>query len=287
VQADKSAQLWIVAPGEDSSKARQITSGKYDGDSLAWTGDGRILYTAPSGEQPDIWSINVDGTGNRQLTADTHLEGLGCVSPDGRYAVFSSNRSGNFNLWRLTLASAEQLQLTQGVEIDSQPICTADGQWVLFRSLRQGKSSFWKVAMNGGEPQQISARSSTAAALSPDGKLIALRYFDEAAKVNRIAVIPFAGGEAIKTLDVSVGFRDVGLGWTADSKSLVYVDSRGDGVTNADNVWSVPIDGGPTKQLTRFTSGLIFAFQLSPDGKQLALSRGTQTDDVILLRDSQ
>ena len=43
VQAEKSAQLWVVAPGEDLSKAKQITSGKYDGDSLAWTGDGRIL----------------------------------------------------------------------------------------------------------------------------------------------------------------------------------------------------------------------------------------------------
>jgi len=39
--------------------------------------------------------------------------------------------------------------------------------------------------------------------------------------------------------------------------------------------------------LTNFKSGLIFAFQMSRDGKQIALSRGTQTDDVILLKDSQ
>src|SRR4029079_7851773 len=70
VQAEKSAQLWVVKPGEDLSKAKQITSGKYDGDSLAWTGDGRILYTAPSGEQSDVWSINADGTANKQVTGD-------------------------------------------------------------------------------------------------------------------------------------------------------------------------------------------------------------------------
>jgi Tol biopolymer transport system component len=139
VQADKSAQLWLVSADDNTSKAKQITSGKYDGDSLAWTTDGRIFYTAPSGEQSDIWSVDADGTANKQLTADAYSEGLGCVSPDGRYAVFSSNRSGNFNLWRMDLGSGEQSQLTQGAEIDSQPGCSPDGQWVIFRSLREGK----------------------------------------------------------------------------------------------------------------------------------------------------
>lgn len=283
VQADKSAQLWVVATDDSANKAKQITSGKYDGDSLVWTADGRILYTAPSGEQLDIWSINPDGSANKQITADVYTEGLGCVSPDGQTAVFSSNRSGNFNLWRMNLANGEQQQLTQGVEVDSQPTCTPDGQWILFRSFRQGKASFWKVPVTGGTPEQLSEKSSTWAAVSPDGKLIAIRYFDAQTNANKIAVIPFAGGDPIKTLDTSVSFRDVGLGWTADSKALLFVDSR----NNADNVWTFPIDGGPNRQVTKFDSGLIFAFQMSRDGKQIALSRGSQTDDVILLRDSQ
>ena len=287
VQADKSVQLWVVAPGEDVSRAKQITSGKYDGDSLAWTPEGRVLYTAPSGEQSDVWSINADGSTNKQLTSDSYTEGLGCVSPDGRYVVFSSNRSGNFNIWRMDVGSGEQKQLTEGTEIDSQPDCTPDGQWVLFRSLRQGKSTFWKISFAGGAPAQLWDKSSSWAAISPDGKLVALRYFDEQANANRIAVLPFAGGAPIKTLEASAGFRDVGLGWTADSRAIIYADARGDGENSADNIWSVPIAGGASKQLTNFTSGLIFAFRVSQDGKQIALSRGTQTDDVILLRDAQ
>lgn len=287
VQADKSAQLWIVAPGADASKARQITNGKYDGDSLAWAPDGSILYTAPSGEQSDIWTLNADGTAGRQLTSDSYTEGLGCVSPDGRYAVFSSNRSGSFNLWRMDLATGEQKQLTEGIEVDSQPDCSPDGQWVVFRSLRQGKSTFWRVPLPGGVPTQLSDKSSTLAAVSPDGKFVALRYFDEQAKANKIAVIPFGGGEPVKTLVVAIGFRDVGLGWTSDSKAIVYADARGDGDKSADNIWSVSLDGSAAKQLTSFNSGLIFAFEVSHDGKQIALSRGTQTDDVILLKDAQ
>jgi serine/threonine protein kinase/Tol biopolymer transport system component len=283
VQAEKSAQLWVVGPGEDAGKAKQISNGKYDGDSLAWTGDGRILYTAPQGEQSDIWSITADGTTHKQLTTDSYIEGLGSVSPDGRYVVFSSNRSGNFNIWRMDLANGEQKQLTQGAEVDSQAACSPDGQWVLFRSLRQGKSTFWKVPVSGGTPEQLSDKSSSWAAISPDGKLVALRYFDDQANANKIAVIPFAGGEPIKTLDVSANARDVGLGWTQDSKAVIYAS----GLNDADNIWSFPLDNGPAKQLTYFSSGLIFAFQLSRDGKQIALSRGSQTDDVILLRDAE
>ena len=95
--------------------------------------------------------------------------------------------------------------------------------------------------------------------------------------------MPFAGGEPIKTFDISFNFRDVGLGWTSDSRSIIYADAR----DNADNIWSLPLDSGPAKQLTNFKSGLIFAFEMSREGKQIVLSRGSQLDDVILLRDSQ
>jgi serine/threonine protein kinase/Tol biopolymer transport system component len=282
VQADKSAQLWVVPSGE-SGNARQITNGKYDGDSIVWSARGPILYTAPSGEQSDVWSVNPNGTENRQLTSDAYSEGLGCVSSDGRYAVFSSNRSGNFNLWKLDLASSEQTQLTQGNEVDSQPQCTADGKWLVFKSLRQGKFGFWKLSLAGGVPEQLSDKSANWAAVSPDSKYVALRYFDDRANANKIAIIPFGGGEPTKVLDVSGSYRDVGLGWTADSQAIIFAESR----NNADNIWSVPLAGGPSRQLSSFNGGLIFAFSVSPDGKQIALSRGNQIDDVILLKDSR
>jgi hypothetical protein len=47
----------------------------------------------------------------------------------------------------------------------------------------------------------------------------------------------------------------------------------------------LPLDGGPPKQLTHLKTDQIFSFDFSRDGKQLALSRGTETSDVILIRD--
>jgi serine/threonine protein kinase len=49
------------------------------------------------------------------------------------------------------------------------------------------------------------------------------------------------------------------------------------------NIWQQPLTGGPPKQITNFKSELIFDFQWSPDGSQLALTRGSLTSDVITM----
>jgi hypothetical protein len=63
-------------------------------------------------------------------------------------------------------------------------------------------------------------------------------------------------------------------------QALAYIDTR-QGVSN---LWAQPLAGGPPEQITDFKSELIFEFAWSRDGKQLALARGTQTSDVVLIR---
>jgi len=120
-------------------------------------------------------------------------------------------------------------------------------------------------------------------AISPDGKLIACGYHDEQAGTpSQLAVFSIEGGRPVRLFDVppSVNFT-TGLRWTPNGPAVVYADTR-DGVSN---IWSRPIDGGKPAQLTNFKSDLIFRFALSPDGKRLALQRGTVTNDVVLIRD--
>jgi hypothetical protein len=44
-------------------------------------------------------------------------------------------------------------------------------------------------------------------------------------------------------------------------------------------------DGSPPAQVTQFATGRIFNFAYSPDGQQLALSRGSFDSDVVLIKD--
>ena len=49
------------------------------------------------------------------------------------------------------------------------------------------------------------------------------------------------------------------------------------------NIWEQRLTGGPPKQVTHFDSGEIFDFEWSRDGRQLALTRGSESSDVILI----
>jgi Tol biopolymer transport system component len=84
----------------------------------------------------------------------------------------------------------------------------------------------------------------------------------------------------VKTIDIPPTNNI--LDWSADGRAVLYVDTRG----RVSNIWSQPIDGGPPKQLTNFKSELIFVFDFSRDGKQLAVSRGSVSNDVVLITDA-
>src|SRR6185295_11401317 len=90
LQESLSLSLWLVAQG-DSSRATQITArtGKTDGQfGVAWTPDGRIVYTSTASGGLDLWIMNADGSNQKQLTMNAGRNYMPAVSGDGRYIVF-------------------------------------------------------------------------------------------------------------------------------------------------------------------------------------------------------
>jgi Tol biopolymer transport system component len=60
---------------------------------------------------------------------------------------------------------------------------------------------------------------------------------------------------------------------------LAYLDSPG-GVSN---IWVQPLDGSPPRQLSDFKVERIDSFDWSADGRWLAVVRGAETSDVVLI----
>ena len=283
VQEEQSTQIWTTAVNEPASLPSQISHGNDGAAGLDWTPDGTIVYITETGENPEIWIMNADGTGSRQLTADTYFKTGAAVSPDGNYIFFTSIQSGTLHIWRINADGSNLKQITFGDSADNFPTCSPDGRWITFVSKRSGNACLWKVSVDGGEPVQLTDKPATRAAFSADGKLIACGYFVEGAKPPwKIAIIPFAGGQPIKLVDVPAGvnFRP-GLWWTDDGRAFFYANVQ-DGVAN---LWSQPVDGGKPVQITNFSSGFIASLALSRDGKRIALSLGHQTDDIVLIKD--
>jgi len=274
-----------VPANGDVNKARQVTSGpdREDGHyGLAWTPDGRIVYTSTANGFQDIWITNADGTKQQQLTADSHVDFAPAVSPDGNYIVFKSERKGDLqyqsHLWRMNIDGSNLKQLTS--LDDHIPRWSPDSRWVVYGTYDNGWDRLWRVSVDGGAPKRISDLKTQWPDVSPDGKLIACSWFDEQASPERwrIALLLFEGGPPIKTFDFPSSSPRHVL-WRPDGQALIYVETSG-GVSN---LWIQPVDGSVPSQLTHFKSDQLFHFDLSRDGKWIVCSRGVNNGDAILI----
>ena len=281
-QQDEQSSIWI-APDGDATRAQRITRGRYEGRyGVAWTPDDRIVYHSFASGNEDIWIMNADGSGQSQLTVNPGTDDDCCeVSPDGRYIVFRSQRGDGTTLWRMDRDGGNAKQL---IREGNQPTVTPDGRWVIYHRLGR----LWKVSIEGGESAQLIARGGAgyqSPAISPDGKLIACHYRDDANTGPRLAIIPFEGGQPLKLFDIhSVMLRPLrALQWTPDGEAITYIKTIG-GVSN---IWSQNLTGDPPKPLTDFKSDSMFSFSWSRHGKQLVYARGAVTSDVVLIRDSK
>ena len=278
VQSQNSSTVW-VAPNGQAEAAIKVTSGTNEGgNGLAFMPDGRIIYSVFGGGKSDLFIVNPDGTSQRQLTANAGLNALPYASPDGRYIVFVSTRTGSPHIWRMNTDGSDVKQLTNGIA-EVSPVVTPDNQWIVYQSA--DNLGLWKTSIDGGNAVQVMDKLASQHAVSPDGKLLACRYREQDLSPFLLALIDLASGKTVKTIDIPPTNNT--LDWTADGRAVLFTDTRG-GVSN---IWSQSIEGGVPRQVTNFKSDLIFAFDLSPDGKQMTLSRGTVSNNVVLIREGK
>lgn len=279
VRTEQSSNIWVVRPGE-AGGAVQITSNNLDGfDGVSWAPDDRIVYTTRARTSSDIWIVKVDGSGQNLVTAGAGDNFAPSASPDGRYVVFASTRTGDRCLWRTDIDGSNPKQLTYDVDARG-PDISPDGRWVVYWDVGSGSKVLWRVSIDGGDKVQVTDYFSRGPSVSPDGKHIVFVFLDEGppAKRWRIAVIPFEGGRPAKVFDLPQPPVQY-VRWTPDGKAVSYIDTR----NGAYNIWAQPLDGRAPRQLTRFTTDQIFAYSWSRDGWRLACARGSQNSDVVLI----
>ena len=277
VERDPQASIRVAEQG-DSRRIRQVTAGKYDGrHGLTWTPDRRIVYHSRESGNEDIWIMNADGSGRRQLTVDDGIDDRPSVSADGRYVVFASNRTGGFSIWRMDVTGGGARPLTRGQD-DASPVVTLDSRWVVYSSVASGTRTLWKVPLEGGAPVQLTTLTSMDPVLSPDGGLVAFQLVDNPDTAARVAVLRMSDGHIVKTFaPPPQGPGPIPRQWTAAGITF----NRGLG--GGSNVWTQPFDGGPLRQLTNFASERIVRYQWSPDGTSLLYAHGTMNNDVVLI----
>jgi Tol biopolymer transport system component len=278
------ATLQVATPGKES-EVRSLSAGNqyYDGSGgLSWTPDGRIVYTSFHDGHDDLWEMGADGSNPQQLTSNdaSSISMFPAVSFGGTFIAFTqADRTGQLSIWRMDMDGGNLKRLTEGKE-DMSPAVPPDGRWVVFARGESGKMVLMRVPSEGGPASQLTDYVSYFPSVSPDGKWIACWYIPSQNQPVRLAMVPFAGGQPAKVfpLPVTLGYASHVL-WTPDARAISVINS----VNGVGNIWEQPVAGGPPKPVTHFTSDKIFGFDWSRDGR-LALSRGTESTDAVLIK---
>lgn len=162
----KDGDLDIYTMNADGTDVKQLTHAVgYDGGPW-WSPDGKqIVYRAFHPTDPkdladykslladrlvrpnkmDLWVMNADGSGQRQIT---HLGGASfgpSWTPDGRRIVFSSNyhtdpKVGNFDVFLVNPDGTGIEQITTNATFDGFPMFSPDGKKLVWASNRHAKN---------------------------------------------------------------------------------------------------------------------------------------------------
>ncbi len=96
--------------------------------------DGKYLW--PVYAEFDIYIADLNGKITKKLTDSPGYDAEAVVSPDGKYIVFTSTRSGDLELWRMDIDGKNLKQLTFGLGYDGGAFFSHDSKKLVFRSSR-------------------------------------------------------------------------------------------------------------------------------------------------------
>jgi hypothetical protein len=68
----------------------------------------QIVYQSPKSGSWDLYVVNMDGSGLRQLTSEPGIEGLPSWSSDGRWVAYLSDAGGNWGIWIIRSDGSER-----------------------------------------------------------------------------------------------------------------------------------------------------------------------------------
>ena len=205
-----------------------------------------IVY---SSIQPSNWDLYLfDGPGSepRRLTTDPGLDYNGVISPDGRWVVFTSERSGNPDLYVLDLeGDSRPRPLVESFAMEDAAAISPDGRRLLFVSTRDGNADIFATRFRPWDPSAVEeavnltrhASGDYNPAFSPDGTRILFSSSRDTTVATSTGAGPPAAYLASELYVMRADGSDVrrlthhedwdgAPAWTPDGRQVVFYSQR-------------------------------------------------------------
>jgi Tol biopolymer transport system component len=173
--------LALLVPFSDITTAQEPTSNPE-----APRDDGlveAVVYSTIRKPNQDLYLYAARGQTPRRLTNGPALDYNAVFSPDGRWLVFTSERSGSGDLYALAIGpDTGPVQLTQHRAFDDAAAFSPDGERLAFVSTRDGNADIFIMPFDPADPAAAEAAATNLTrhiggdfnpSFSPDGNRIA------------------------------------------------------------------------------------------------------------------
>jgi Tol biopolymer transport system component len=193
-----------------------------------------VAYAHFGWVRPNIFIADGTGAKARPLLSDINRNYNPSFSNDGRWIVFTSDRSGSPDLYRVHPDGSGLEQLTNNPALDDQGALSPDGKLLAFVSNRSGRANIWVLDLTDRRARNLTAGSSGdfRPAWSPDGQFIAFSSDRASPSLPRTATwstevfVMRADGAARRQVTHDGGIRP---SWSPDG-DIVYAQSPRTGV---------------------------------------------------------
>jgi Tol biopolymer transport system component/DNA-binding winged helix-turn-helix (wHTH) protein len=266
-----------------SYNTEDLTAGRIlaSAESASFAPDGRILFSSQVSGSSEIWSMNADGSSQKQLTNDPADKSAPFADPLNRSVYFASNRTGAVQVWQMSADGSEQRQITH-TDGGFPVFVSSDNEWIYYK---HGISrTLWRVSLKNGEEQPVLNESSNYFAVSPDGSDVA--YLRKQADRSLLTLALLGSGKTIKSFPLADGRSEMcNIVWTPDGKNLAYIANDPESGINV--LWKQPLDETAPHQIATISNDVISGAQslaFSPDQRTLAVIGGRWRFDAVLIR---
>ena len=312
--ADRNPELFVMS--SDGTGTLQLTSStgltaragspsiSANGSRIAFASTGN--YTSGNADGgSEIFVVNADGTGLRQLTSDpSHDSSAPALSGDGQFVAYASsgnptggNADGTTEIFVVAWDGTGETQLTPAASGSSgNPTISSDGTQIAFDStadLTGGNADATReivtVKRDGTGLTKLTASAaggSQAPSIRGDGSRIAFTSTSDLtggnADGNAELFAVNADGTGLAQLTATTAGGSSGAVYAADGGSITFVSTAPFGGPNIDSIadlWRVAPDGSQLRRLTGMHVGGASAPSVSHDGtKTVFLGLGDITE---------
>ena len=259
---EKKSDIYTVSP--NGRHLRNLTpNSRAADDSPSWSADGRkIAFWStrkgpdnPTGDQ-EIFVMNANGSGLRQVTKNKLDDGSPAWSPNGDRLVFHRflGAGAGADLFTVRVNGRGERNLTRSPRIvDSYPVWSPDGREIVFMRDDSGRENdIATIRPDGSNLRALTATDTDEEGpdWSPDGKGIVFQWNGAPPGEDYdVYVMSGDGGSPPTRLTTAEGFTPV---WSPDGRQIVFSNARrppGGGRRGPAQLFTMRADGSREKRV--------------------------------------